>query len=120
MKTHSKPYAIVEKNGRFTRYDGDLCTFSSLKELQDFHKEQTKDIFFLTPFRVIRERGFEAHGDEPILAINISQATPLTREQVENTLSHKQIVFERPIVPTITDEEFIKTVQKIQDDEIAG
>jgi hypothetical protein len=73
----------------------------------------------LTPFRTIRERGFESHGDEPILALQVSCVTHLTREQVEQTLSNKGIQFEKPITPMQSDEKFAEMVKQIQTVEIS-
>lgn len=121
MKTQiQQPYAIIEKDGNITRYDGILYKFASLKWLQDFYRQQTAAIIFLTPFRTIRERGFESHGEEPILAIQVQDITSLTREQVQTTISDKEILFEEPIAPTQSDEDFAKKVWEIQTTEIAG
>lgn len=59
-----------------------------------------------------------AHGQEPILAIQVSRATSLTREQIDATLSGKQIVFQTPIAPIQDDETFAAKVREIQDREI--
>ncbi|MDD2694048.1 MAG: chorismate-binding protein [Candidatus Gracilibacteria bacterium] len=121
MKTHShQPYAIIEKDDVITRYDGILYKFASLQGLQEFYKQQTSTIIFLTPFCTIRERGFESHGDEPILAIQVSNITSLTRESIEKTLSGKDIRFEHPITPLQSDDEFADIVRQIQQTEIAG
>ncbi len=114
-----QPYAIIEKDGAITRYDGSLYKFASLQGLQDFYKQQISTMIFLTPFCTIRERGFESHGDEPILALQVSHITNLTREHVEKTLSNKYIVFEKPITPFQSDIEFATIVKQIQKDEIA-
>lgn len=120
MKTRTQqPYAIIEKDGNITRYDGTLHAFDTIKWLQEFYKQQTTTIIFLTPFCTIRERGFDSHGDEPILALQVLKITDLTREQVENTLSNKAILFEESIAPMQSDEEFAQKVQEIKDTEIA-
>ncbi len=72
----------------------------------------------MVPFRTIRERGFEAHGDEPILAIDVTKIIKLTREQVEVILSDKPIVMETPILPLMDDEQFATKVKEIQEKEI--
>jgi phenazine biosynthesis protein phzE len=118
MKPTHKPYAIIEKDGAITRYDGTLVKFRSLAWLQEFYKQQTSDIIFLTPFCTIRERWFMAHGQEPILAIQISHATSLTREQIDATLSDKEITFDTPIAPIQDDETFAAKVREIQEHEI--
>lgn len=120
MKTQTQqPYAIIEKDNTITRYDGTLYRFDTLKWLQEFYKQQTSTLIFLTPFRTIRERGFESHGDEPILALQVSCVTHLTREQVEQTLSNKGIQFEKPITPMQSDEKFAEMVKQIQTVEIS-
>ncbi len=120
MKTQiQQPYAIIEKGDTITRYDGTLYKFATIKWLQEFYQQQASTLIFLTPFRTIRERGFESHGDEPILALQVSHVTELTREQVEQTLSNKRIQFEKAITPMQSDEEFATTVKQIQTSEIA-
>lgn len=120
MKTLTQqPYAIIEKDGAITRYDGILYKFASLQGLQEFYKQQTSTIIFLTPFCTIRERGFRSHGDEPILALQVSAVTSLTHELINKTLSDKDIRFEYPITPLQNDEEFANIVKQIQDTEIA-
>jgi 2-amino-4-deoxychorismate synthase len=101
-----------------TRYDGTLIKFRTLAWLQEFYKQQTSDIIFLTPFCTIRERWFMAHGQEPILAIQVSHRTSLTREQIDTTLSDKEIVFDTPIAPIQDDEAFAAKVREIQQQEI--
>ncbi len=115
-----QPYAIIEKDDTITRYDGTLYKFATIKWLQDFYKQQAHTLVFLTPFRTIRERGFESHWDEPILVLQASQLTNMTREQVEWIISNKDIIFENPITPLQNDEEFASIVKAIQDTEIAG
>lgn len=118
MKPNYLPYAIIEKNGTITRYDGKLIKFQSLAWLQEFYQKQTSDIIFLTPFCTIRERWFMAHGQEPILAIQVSHTTSLIREQIDTTLSDKEIVFDTPIAPIQDDEAFATKVREIQKHEI--
>lgn len=120
MKTTTQPFAIIEKDDIITRYDGELYTFHTIAELQDFYKNQVSTLVFLTPFCTIRERGFESHGNEPILAIQANKTTILIREVLEKTLSDKEIIFEQPITPSQSDEEFATLVKQIQDREIAG
>lgn len=59
-----------------------------------------------------------AHGQEPILAIQVSHTTSLTREQIDTTLSGKEIVFDTPIAPIQDDEAFAAKVREIQKHEI--
>lgn len=120
MNNITQPYAIIEKNNVITRYDGTLYKFATIKWLQEFYKQQAHTLVFLTPFRTIRERGFESHWDEPILVLQASHLTNLTRDQVEWILSNKDIIFKTPITPLQNDDEFADLVQKIQDTEIAG
>lgn len=120
MKPNYLPYAIIEKNGTITRYDGKLIKFQSLAWLQEFYQKQAADIIFLIPFCSIRERWFMAHGQEPILAIQVSRITHLTRDQVDATLSIKEIIFDTPITPLQDDEAFAKKVQEIKNREIDG
>lgn len=120
MKTTTPPFAIIEKDDVITRYDGELHAFTTIAELQNFYRNQVSTLVFLTPFCTIRERGFESHGNEPILAIQATKTTIMTREALENTLSDKDIIFEKSITPLQNDEEFSSLVKQVQHTEIAG
>jgi len=116
----NNPFAIIEKDGAITLYEGHLHRFETLAELQGFYNQKVSTLIFMTPFRTIRERGFEAHGDEPILAIEVEEIKILTREQIETILSDKLIVLEKSMQPVLDDESFAHIVREIQDKEIAG
>jgi phenazine biosynthesis protein phzE len=116
--TEGLAHAIIEKDGIITHYEGELYKFSTLSELQDFYNTKISTIVFMVPFRTIRERGFEAHGDEPILAIDARKVTKLMRTEVEMILSDKPIILEKPILPLMNDEQFARKVKEIQEKEI--
>lgn len=111
--------ATIEKDGIITHYEGKLHTFDTLSELQDFYNTKVSTIVFMVPFRTIRERGFKAHGNEPILAIDATKIMKFTREQIGAILSNKPIVLEEPMHPLLNDMQFAEKVGEIQKKEIA-
>lgn len=120
MKTE-KPFAIIEKNGIVTQYEGPLHEFQTLSELQTFYQEKVdRTLVFLNPFCTIRERGFEAHGNEPILAIDVENRQEYTRTEIMSLLSEKHIVLENPITPTHNNEAYAHLVDEIKEKEIQG
>lgn len=117
--THQEiAHAIIEKDGIITHYEWELYKFNSLSWLQDFYNQKISTIVFMVPFRTIRERGFDAHGNEPILAIAARKITKLTKAEVEMILSDKPITLEKPILPLMDDEHFARKVKEIQKKEI--
>jgi hypothetical protein len=68
------PFATIEKNGTATEYRGELQKFHSLSDMQKYVRSTVdKTLVFMNPFRTIGERegDYDAHGDEPILAIDV-------------------------------------------------
>lgn len=119
----NKPFAIIEKNGIVQKHTGELLKFDSLSEMQEyFRKKVSATLVFMNPFRTIRERDgdYQAHGNEPILALDVQTSQEMSREELMNTLPDIHIELERLIKPQVTDEEYAKIAQEIIKTEIEG
>jgi phenazine biosynthesis protein phzE len=79
-----------------------------------------RDVVFTLPYRAIRERGFEALGDEPILAIAVEQSLTLEKSEFIAQIKDAPIIVEGEITPSITDEEYMEIVRDFQANEIGG
>ena len=65
----SQPFTLIEKRGHVSCYQGAVHHLEALDDIHHLSEQSETDVVFALPYRVIRERGFEAKGDEPILAI---------------------------------------------------
>gem|GEM_PF-1503338 len=80
-----------------------LADLQALKELQERTKEK---IFFLTPFSLAEREGQGvAHGDDPILALEIEEEVQITKEKMLSLLPDKTIQHGE-INPNISAENF--------------
>ncbi len=116
------PFATIEKSGAVTDYQGELQKFDSLSQMQEYVRNKVKTLVFMNPFRTIRERDgdYQAHGNEPILALDVQTSQEMSREELMNTLPDIHIELERLIKPQVTDEEYAKIAQEIIKTEIEG
>ena len=122
MKPYT-PFATVEKNGTVTEYRGELQKFSSLSQMQEYVRDKVdKTLVFMNPFRTISERegNYEAHGSEPIIAIDVREAHISSRESLMEQIPDIHIELEHLIKPQLSDEEYAKIAQEIIKTEIGG
>ncbi len=121
----SGQYAIVERNGRVFYFQGKIYELETLNDLQELHKRSKGPLIFVIPFRVIREKGYEAKGNEPILVLKTLKELVFRRSEflkIVERITKKQkndIELEGQIKSDISDEEFAQMVERIKRDEIA-
>lgn len=117
------PFATIEKNGTATEYRGELQKFHSLSDMQKYVRSKVdKTLVFMNPFRTIRERegDYDAHGDEPILAIDVWETHATSREALMEQIPDIHVELERLIKPQLDDEEYAKIAREIIETEIGG
>lgn len=115
-----KPYALYEKNGTLHAYQG---TVHKLKALDDIHRlslETGKDIVFLLPYNTIRERGFEAHGNDPILAMEANFSFSCDKTEFINSIDDVPVNITEEITPSINDDDYARMIADFQENEIGG
>lgn len=117
---NSTPFALIEKDGIVTHYSGEIYKLDSLEELKRLSQSRVEEIIFMNPFRTIRERGYEAYGDEPILALVVSEKSSLQKEDMITLLADKKTPKLSDFSPSISDETYKIRVKEIQENEIAG
>lgn len=115
-----KPFALFEKEGQVHCYQGAFRELDTLQDIHDYSVEQSCDVAFVLPYRIIKERGFEAIGDDPILAISIAKSMMLKRGEFLDLLPNEDIVLDGEITPSINDDEYAAIVKRFQDVEIEG
>lgn len=123
MNPSKKPFAIIEKDGNVTEYSGDLLKFTSITEMQEYVKNNIfQALIFMNPFHTIRERegDYEAHGDEPILALCVDEIVSTTREKILENIPDTIIELEKKLLPLLTNSEYSNIVQEIITSEIRG
>lgn len=115
-----KSFALVEKDGVVTLYSGELHDLETLEELKQLTEDAGKQAVFALPFRTIRERGFEAQGDEPILALLADDVQSAPMEAVRDNLPDDAFLLEEDIRAVIGDAGYVQMVRRLQNDEIEG
>lgn len=120
MIDENSPFALIEKNGRVSLYQGTLHDLSMLTDIHDLSRDLNTDIVFVLPYHAIRERGFEAVGDEPILGLSVQRQVSLTTKEMLDYLPKSEISLAGEIEPSISDHAYADLVQQFQENEIEG
>ncbi len=116
----TKPFAILEKAGRVTCYQGDVHPLNCLEDIHTLSVRTGRDVVFAVPYRAIRERGFDAIGDEPILAIAVQHTLSMDKAEFIARIDDVPVVLEGDITPSIPDADYVALVREFQRVEIAG
>lgn len=117
------PFASIEKSGTINEYRGSLQTFSSLAEMQEYIRNKVNaTLVFMNPFRTITERegDYQAHGGEPILALDVEETSTTSREQLLTEIPDIHITLAELIKPQLSDEEYAHIAREILETEIRG
>jgi phenazine biosynthesis protein phzE len=114
----SRSFALIEKDGRVICAQG---TFHGIEKIADIHalaRQTKRDIAFALPYRAIRERGFEARGDEPILAMEVEVSLNLPKEQLVKELPDAKINWDGKVETSLSDVQYAEVVRTFQQNEI--
>ena len=114
----NRPFVLTEKDGWVRVCEGRMHELQGLDDIHALSKRTHSDIAFTLPYRTIRERGFEAKGDEPILAINIERMQKIRTEEMIKSLPKEDIKLADGPTPSLSDEEYAKLVAGFQENEI--
>ncbi len=117
---NNSSFALIEKNGIVNLYQGDIHHLKFIHDIHDIASQNETDIIFAIPFSSIRERGFTAIGDEPILAITPHSSHLFNRDELKKILPNHNINLQDSITPSLSDAEHIERVKLIQSNEIDG
>jgi 2-amino-4-deoxychorismate synthase len=113
-----RSFALIEKEGRVLCAQGAFHALDKIDDIHDLARKVGRDVAFALPYRAIRERGFEARGDEPILAIEIETALTISKEKLANELPATKIVWDEVIRPSLSDKAYAELVRDFQKNEI--
>ncbi|MFA5592798.1 MAG: chorismate-binding protein [Micavibrio sp.] len=114
-------YALIEKEGRITLYKGAVHELADTQDIHALARRENKDVVFVLPYRTIRERGFEAQGEEPILALLVDeQAEPIAVEEFCALIPDHPVSLEGPIKACVEDERQAEMIAAFQKKEIEG
>lgn len=114
------PFALFEKNGIVTAAQGPVHELQALMDIHTLSKRANSDVAFILPYRAIRERGFAAKGDEPVLAIEMQTVVSLPIAQMIELLPDVEVKLAGDITPSLPDEVFAEVVRRMQASEIEG
>ncbi len=116
LESH-EPFVLIEKDGLVMRYQGTVHKLETLEELEALSKASGKKIAFALPFCLIRQRGKEyaAHGDEPIIAVEVFDEVKYARHQLREVLANTTIEVEGGITPSVDDDSFERQVEDVQE-----
>jgi phenazine biosynthesis protein phzE len=118
-KNKSVASAIIEKDGEVTTYKGEFHSLSKLEDIQQLFDDTRKAVVFVVPFCSIRERGYEAIGNERIMALTADEVSKQTRDQALKQIEDTEFTV-RDFSPQVSDDVFASTVEKIKKHEIEG
>ncbi len=116
----AEPFAVFEKNGIVTVCQGPVHELKALIDIHALSKTANTDVAFVLPYRAIRERGFEANGNEPVLALEMQTVLTLPVAEMISLLPEVPIAVAGEVVPSLSDADFSALVKKLQDTEIEG
>ncbi len=117
---NNQPFALLEKNGVVRCFQGAVHTLAHIDEIDSLARKTGRDVVFVLPYRVIRERGFEAIGDEPILALAVETAIELPKQQVIVALPQPDLALAKSIEPEQSDDAYAQMVRRCIETEIDG
>lgn len=113
------PFVLVEQDGIVSFATGTIHKLADLQALKELQERTKEKIFFLTPFSLAEREGQGvAHGDDPILALEIEEEVQITKEKMLSLLPDKTIQHGE-INPNISAENFWKMVEQVLE-EIKG
>ena len=113
-------FALLEKQGQIDVCVGTMHECACIDDIGRLYDETGKEIVFVLPFHIIRERGFDAVGDEPVLALVVNEKTTLDAAAVRGINSESSYKVAGKITPNLSDKEFEAAVKAVQSEEIEG
>lgn len=116
----TQPFALIEKDGRLHLYQGDVYELGQLSEIHELARRENADVVFILPYHVIRERGFEAKGEEPIIGLAVHTQHSFRTADVCGEFPNAVIELNGDITPSLTDKDYADLVANFQSNEIEG
>jgi 2-amino-4-deoxychorismate synthase len=114
MLNLDKPFALIKKQDVITAYQGTLHTLEKIADIGTLANQQQSDVVFVLPYCTIKERGFEAKGNLPILALAVESTTILTVDDLTILADNTPISLVSDVVPSINDADYAALVARFQ------
>lgn len=115
-----QPFALIAKQGRVTLYQGPVYEIETIHEIHEISKARNTDMVFALPYRAIRERGFEARGDAPILAMAAETQLIMDTGRLHAALPDIPLPLAEPAEPEISDTDYAGLIRNVIETEIEG
>lgn len=113
-----RSFVLLEKDGRVLCAQGIFHELEKIDQIHALSCQTGRDIAFALPYRAIRERGFEARGEEPILALEIEVSLSFPKEALIAALPDIPISWDGNIEASLSDEDYARLVGDFQKNEI--
>lgn len=117
----NESYALIEKGGEIIFYKGKIHELSETGDIHQLAQKESRDIVFVLPYHTIKERGFDARGNEPILALAVeNKSVPITINDFFDKILDLPVSIEESIVPSLSDIDQAGLIEVFQKNEIEG
>ncbi len=116
----TKPFALIEKEGRLNFYQGTVSRLDNIRDIHKLARRENNDVVFVLPYAAIRERGFEAKGDEPVLGLSAKTQLGFATEEILPHLPQEGFDLDGSVEPLLNDEDYAALVAAFQQNEIEG
>ncbi|MCB9979841.1 MAG: phenazine-specific anthranilate synthase [Rhodospirillales bacterium] len=113
-------FAFLERDSIVYIILGQIVHLKTLEELAAHAEDAQKPVAFALPFHVIRERGFEAQGHEPIMAITGTQIYACPMAEFRALLPTHPLILSKDISASQSDADYAAMVRDFQEAEIEG
>lgn len=117
---NGRSFACLEQDGVVTLCIGHMHHLQDLAQIDVLADKTDRPVAFALPYRTIRERGFEAQGDEPILALEASEVYQAPMSVFRAQLPEVPITLAEDIQASMSDAAYAELVAEFQEQEIEG
>lgn len=111
-------FMLVEKDGWVRVCRGPVLEIKEVAEIHELSKQRNTDVGFILPYCTIREKGFEAKGNEPILALAIEEMETARTQDFITHLPQIPLELDKAPVTHLSDQDYAALVEKFQHQEI--
>ncbi len=121
MIKKDKPFALISRAGRdyLEFFEGNIMNFETIDEIFSYHAKQGGKLLNIIPFCQMRELGFEAHGSEKIIALDIEVEKKFGFDEFfEICGKHEARIKDGSLEYEYSDEEFCEIVGRVVKNEI--
>lgn len=117
----TQPFALIEKHGQVFVFRGPVHELARIEDIHALARRLDRDVVFALPYRTIRERGFQARGEEPVLALVVEKEEgPWAVEEIQSLLPARPVTLAQPVRPSLSDEAQMGVIKALQEAEIEG